>query len=84
MQIPPSASLLHALSHPARPAGTEPAVPADKAAAARAAARAAFQAAQLQQQEPAAPVTAPKAVDPAPAAEQGRIRPRGSVVNIVI
>ena len=82
MPISPSASLIHALSFPTRPAGTEPNAAVNKADAARAAARAAFQAAQ--QNKPAAETTAPKPVEPAPASEPGKLRPRGSIVNITV
>ncbi len=82
MPISPTSSLIQALSAPARPTGAEPGVPAGKAEAARAAARAAFQA--VQQNKPAAETSAPKPVDPTPAAEPGRLRPRGSIINITV
>jgi hypothetical protein len=86
MPITPTSSLIQALSYPARPAGAEPPEsPAAKLDAARAAARAAFQAAAGQQgSKPAADSTAPKPVDPTPVTENGRIRPRGSVINIIV
>lgn len=86
MQVPPSTSLLHALSRNAEssaPAATS------RAEAARAAARAAFQnvktpaqstqlAPAMQQQTAIAPAA------PANPSQPGRILPRGSVVNIVV
>jgi septal ring factor EnvC (AmiA/AmiB activator) len=86
MQVPPSTSLLHALSRVSDPSA--PAAPS-RAEAARAAAKAAFQnvknpAASTQvvpaapQQNSVAPATQASASQP------GRILPRGSVVNIVV
>jgi hypothetical protein len=86
MQVPPSTSLLHALSRAAEssaPAATS------RAEAARAAAKAAFQnvktpavSTQIAQAAPQQNSVAPTAQ--ALTSQPGRILPRGSVVNIVV
>lgn len=86
MQVPPSTSLLHALSRlPDSPATSGAAAPS-RSEAARAAAKAAFQ--NLKTPAPIAPQTAAPApvlaVQSAPSAAPGKILPRGSVVNIVV
>jgi hypothetical protein len=86
MQVPPSTSLLHALSRTA-----EPSAPAatSRAEAARAAAKAAFQnvknpAASTQLAQAASQQTAVAPTAQASTSQPGRILPRGSVVNIVV
>jgi hypothetical protein len=84
MQVPPSTSLLHALSRlPDSPATSGAAAPS-RSEAARAAAKAAFQ--NLKTPAPIAPhaAAAVPATQPAPNAQPGKILPRGSVVNIVV
>jgi hypothetical protein len=84
MQVPPSTSLLHALSRVSDPSA--PAAPS-RAEAARAAAKAAFQNVKTPSTQVAQAVPQQNAVAPAAStapSQPGRILPRGSVVNIVV
>jgi hypothetical protein len=82
MQILPSSALLNALST-ARPAAPATNAPVAKSEAARAAARAAFQAAQQPKPTPS-PVVPATPASPPLAPDQTRIRPRGSLINVVV
>jgi hypothetical protein len=81
MQVPPSTSLLHALSRVSD--SSAPAAPS-RAEAARAAAKAAFQNVKTPLPQVAQAVPQQNAVAPAATSQPGRILPRGSVVNIVV